>query len=99
MSQTVPSLVPVLVDDVPEVVEVELSCGGPLLDESAAEVSDPPGTVVISGWVMPPKLDAPLSPPQADRALASVKGKTRRMEGLSVAKLHGVVTQPPCVSP
>ena len=49
MSQTVPSLVPVLVDDAPDEVEVELSCDGPPVDEFAAEVSEPAGTVVISG--------------------------------------------------
>src|SRR5215213_1712283 len=56
MSHTMP-FVPVLVDDASEVVEVELSGDGPLVEESAAEVSDPAGTVVSSGRVMPPKLD------------------------------------------
>ena len=80
MSQMMPSLVPVLVDDGPEDVEVELSSDGALVDESAAEVSDPAGTVVISGWVIPPKLDAPPPPPQAETALVSIRERSRRME-------------------
>jgi len=87
-----PSLVPVLVDDASEDVEVELSGDGPLVDESAAEVSDPAGTVVISGWVMPPKLDAPLPPPQADKALVSVKVSGTRMDTMSLAKMSADVT-------
>jgi len=77
MSQTMPSLVPLLVDDASEDVEVELPGAGPLVDESAAEVSDPAGTVVISGWVMPPKLDAPPPPPQADTLLRARPRRAR----------------------
>ena len=46
--------------------------GDPLGPEDlpAAEVSDPAGMVVISGWVTPPKLDAPPPPPQAGRSEA-----------------------------
>ena len=78
MSQMMPSLMPVLVDDASEEVEVELSCDGALVEESAAEVSDPAGTVVTSGWVMPPKLDAPPPPPQ-ETALARAKAVGTRM--------------------
>jgi len=81
MSHTRPSLVPVLVDDASEDVEVELSCNGVLVDVSAAEVSDPAGTVVISGWVMLPKLDAPLPPPQADRLLRARASRARMGRG------------------
>ncbi len=73
------SLVPVLVDDASDDVEVEVSWGGALVDESPVEVSDPTGKVVISGWVIPPKLDAPPPPLQAERACVSVRGRSRRM--------------------
>jgi len=92
MSQTVPSLVPVLVDDAAEDVEVELPSDGPLVDVSAAEVSEPAGTVVISGWVMLPKLDAPPPPPQAVRALVSVTASEGRMGTMSLAKMPSDVT-------
>jgi len=77
MSQTTP-LVPALVDDSSEEddVEVELSGDGVPV-ESATELPDSTGTVVISGWVMPPKLDAPPPSLQADRLL--VRARARRL--------------------
>lgn len=94
MSQTMPSVVPVLVDDASEDVEleVELSCDCVLVDESAAEVSDPAGAVVISGWVMPPKLDAPPPPPQAARALVRTNARATRMDVPSLTRLGFDVT-------
>jgi hypothetical protein len=87
MSQIRPSLVPVLVD---EVVEVELLCA--LVEESPVEVSDPAGTVVTSGWVIPPKLDAPPPPPQAVRALVSITASEARMGTARLAKTLADVT-------
>jgi len=82
MSQTMPPLVPVPVDDVPDVeveVEVELSGDAVLNDESAAEVSDPADTVVISGWLMLPKLDAAPPPPQVVRQPIRARATRARM--------------------
>ncbi len=91
MSQTVPSLVPVLVVDAAEDVEVELSGDGALVDESAEEVPDSTGTVVISGWVMLPKPDTPPPPPH-ETALARAKTVETRMEGMILAKVRMDVT-------
>ena len=81
----------VLVDDV-EDVEDELSCDGVLVDESTAEVSDPTGAVVNSGWVAPPKLDAPEPPPQAQRPLVNIRAREMRMGTVSLAKTPADVT-------
>ena len=60
--------------------------------DSAAEVSDPAGTVVISGWVMLPKLDAPFPPPQAERVLVSIRASGARMDDPILAKMPTDVT-------
>ena len=92
MSHTMPSLVElVLVGDVEE-VELELSAADPLDDDSAAvDSADPADAVETPGWVMPPKLEAPDPPPQAERQLVSARDRRPRMEGSSLAKIVAAV--------
>jgi len=71
--------------------EVELPCDGPLVDESAADVSVPAETVVISGWVTLPKLDAPPPPPHAGRSEARVSPWRTRIEHMIVDSLAHVI--------
>jgi hypothetical protein len=78
MSHTVPLLVLVLVVEDDD-LDVELSPAGPLVEDSAAELSDAAGTVVTAGCVTPPKLDGPAPLPQAARLLVSVRARRARM--------------------
>jgi hypothetical protein len=81
-----------LVDDAVVDVEVELSAADPVDDEElTAEVSDSAGTVVTTGWVTPPKLEAPPPPPQAERALARVRARRGPMGATSLANLPAAV--------
>mgnify|MGYP007009321143 CR=1 FL=1 len=86
-----PVLALALVDDAVVDVEVELSAADPVDEEFAAEVSDSAGTVVTAGWVTPPKLDAPVPPPQAEIALVRARARRVPMGAMSLANLPAAV--------
>jgi hypothetical protein len=80
MSQTRPSLEPLVLVLVDDVDVDELSSAGSLEeDDSPDEVSDCADAVVTLVWVTPPKLDAPGPPPQAVRLPVRARARGARM--------------------
>src|SRR5688572_16938505 len=86
MSQTRPSLEPLLLVLVDDVDVDEPSAAGPLEDDSSVDVSDIAGAVETLAWVMLPKLDTPGPPPQAVRLPIRARARGARMGGSILAK-------------